>query len=215
LQDGRADEPEDRERLVKGEAPEGVFMDAIEMLTNDHNTVRELFKKFNGGGGVTGLVRRTIGSVSNRERQQALRRACTELKVHTRIEEEIFYPAVTALGDEELVKQVKEALREHAKVKQEVSRLQDARADEPGVDERMADLERDVEHHASEEENEMFPRLEELMPEKERRDLATRMRALKQRTSASKGTRSSSVKRKKPAPRRAKASGAARKRANR
>jgi hemerythrin superfamily protein len=190
-------------------------MDAIEMLTNDHNKVRELFKKFNGGGGITGLVRRAVGSVSSRERQQALQRVCTELEVHTRIEEEIFYPAVTALGDQALMEQVREALREHAKVKQEVSRLEGASADEPGVDERMADLERDVEHHASEEENEMFPRLEELMPEKERRELATRMRALKQRGSGSTRARSGSAGRKKPAPRRAKASGAARARANR
>jgi len=190
-------------------------MDAIEMLTNDHNKVRELFKKFNGGGGITGLVRRTVGSVSSREQQQALQGVCTELEVHTRIEEEVFYPAVTALGDQELGKQVKEALREHATVKQEVSRLQEARAGEPGVDERMADLERDVEHHASEEENEMFPRLEELMSEEERRQLATQMRALKQRRSGSKQAPSGSVGRKKPAPWRAKASGAARARANR
>ena len=190
-------------------------MDAIEMLTNDHNKVRELFKKFNGGGGITGLVRRTVGSVSTRERQQALKRLCLELDVHTRIEEEIFYPAVTALEDHELGNQVKEALREHARVKQEVSHLKDARADEPGVDERMADLERDVEHHATEEEKEMFPRLEKLMPEEERRDLATRMRELKQRASGSKSTRSSSVGRKTPTPRPANASGAARTKANR
>src|SRR5262245_30420373 len=200
--------------LISEGPDEGVLMDAIEMLTNDHNRVRELFKKFHGGGGITGLVRRTVGSVSTRERQQALERVCTELEVHTRIEEEIFYPAVTALDDDELGNQVKEALREHAKVKQEVSHLKNARADEPGVEERMADLERDVEHHATEEEKEMFPRLDELMPEKERRELATRMRALKQRASGSKRTRSSSVGRKMPTPRPGKASGPARTRAN-
>jgi iron-sulfur cluster repair protein YtfE (RIC family) len=190
-------------------------MDAIEMLTNDHNKVRELFKKFNGGGGITGLVRRAVGSVSGRERQQALERVCTELEMHTRIEEEVFYPAVTALRDQELVKQVKEALREHAKVKQEVSRLQGVTVEQPGIEARVATLERDVEHHATEEENEMFPRLEELMPDEQRRELATRMRAFKQIGSASKRARSGSAGRKKPAPRRAKASGAARARANR
>jgi Hemerythrin HHE cation binding domain len=147
-------------------------MDAIEMLTDDHNKVRELFKKFNGGGGITGLVRRSIGSISTGERKNALDRICEELEVHTRIEEEIFY--------RELGEQVQEALREHATVKREVSRLRGSAGDDRGAADRMADLERNVEHHATEEENEMFPRLEELMPEDERVELAARMRALKQ-----------------------------------
>lgn len=154
-------------------------MDAIELLTNDHNTVRELFAKFRGGGGLTGLVRRTIGSVSSQERRQAVDRVCKELETHTRIEEEIFYPAVRALGDAELNDQVSEALSEHSKVKGEVARLRATRGDGEDVDNRMSQLEQDVEHHASEEEREMFPRLEDLMPGEEREDLGRRMQALK------------------------------------
>jgi hemerythrin superfamily protein len=163
-------------------------MDAIEMLTNDHNKVRELFKKFNGGGGITGLVRRSIGGVSTAERKDALDRICDELEVHTRIEEDVFYPAVTALDDRELGNQVKEALREHATVKREVARLRGSAGDDSGLDDLMADLERNVEHHASEEENELFPRLEALMSEDERVELATRMRALKRGGSRSRRT---------------------------
>jgi hemerythrin superfamily protein len=155
------------------------LMDAIELLTNDHNTVRELFAKFRGGGGLTGLVRRTIGSVSSQERRQAVDRVCKELETHTRIEEEIFYPAVRALGDAELNDQVSEALSEHSKVKGEVARLRATRGDGEDVDNRMSQLEQDVEHHASEEEREMFPRLEDLMPGEEREDLGRRMQALK------------------------------------
>jgi hemerythrin superfamily protein len=165
-------------------------MDAIELLTNDHNKVRELFAKFNGGGGLTGLVRRAVGSVSPQERRRAVEQVCRELEAHTRIEEEIFYPAVRALGDPELDGQVKEALSEHDKVKREVARLRETGGSGKDVDSQMSQLEQDVEHHASEEENEMFPRLEELMPEDEREDLARQMQALKRGGSSSARARS-------------------------
>src|SRR5262245_10705740 len=159
-------------------------MDAIKLLINDHDKVRQLFRDFNGGGGLTGLVRRSVGSVTTGERRRAVRQVCKELEMHTRIEEQIFYPAVTALEDRELERQVDEALREHATVKEEVARLKAAKGDEDGLDDRMSQLEHDVEHHATEEENEMFPRLEELMSAEKREVLARRMRALKRRSAA-------------------------------
>jgi len=168
-------------------------MDAIELLTSDHNKVRELFAKFNGGGGLTGLVRRTVGSVSAQERQRSIDQVCKELETHTRIEEQIFYPAVQELDDSELDHQVREALDEHAKVKGEVARLRGMRGDDGDIDQLMTELEQNVEHHASEEENEMFPRLEELMSEAERADLGRRLQAAKRggspaRTSARTGS---------------------------
>jgi hemerythrin superfamily protein len=155
-------------------------MNAIQLLTNDHNTVRELFKKFNGGEGLAGVVRRTMGSVSPAERRTAVQEVCRELEIHTAIEEEAFYPAVRALEDRELVKMVNEALKEHEAVKREVSGLRAASGDEDELDERMAQLEKDVEHHATEEEDEMFPRLEDLMSEGQLEDLGRRLAGLKQ-----------------------------------
>jgi hemerythrin superfamily protein len=154
-------------------------MDAIEMLTKDHDKVRELFKRFNGGGGLTGIIRRTTGTIEPRERRTALAQICKELDMHTRIEERIFYPAVTKLDDGRLVELVQEALSEHAKVKQQVSHLRTRRGDEDGVVEEVQELEQCVEHHATEEEKEMFPRVRNLMPEAERKELGLRMRSLK------------------------------------
>src|SRR5262245_50959303 len=167
------------------------MMDAIEMLTNDHNKVRELFGKFNGGSGVTGMVRRTIGSVSPQEKRSAREQVCKELEMHTLLEETVFYPAVRALGDQGLEDQIGEALEEHAKVKREVARLRDARGEDDETDEQMSQLEKDVEHHASEEEREMFPRLAQLMREEEREELARRMQALKRGGGRSKHARAS------------------------
>ena len=52
-------------------------MDVIRLLTDDHNKVRELFKTFNGGGALTGAVRRMIGAVS-KERRSAVDKVCRE-----------------------------------------------------------------------------------------------------------------------------------------
>lgn len=159
-------------------------MDAIDMLTRDHDKVRELFKQWKGGGGLTGLVRRIAGTVEPRERKAALAAICQELETHTRIEEEIFYPAVRALGDPELDDQLREALSEHAKVKQQVRVLRGKSVAAKDVDGRMDRLDYDVEHHASEEEKEMFPRVEQLMPATERAEIARRMQALQKASAA-------------------------------
>src|SRR5262249_38299167 len=147
--------------------------------------VRELFRQFNGGGGLTGLVRRAVGDVSAAERRKAVDKVSAELETHTRIEEELFYPAVVALGDPELKRQVGEALREPAGVKREGARLRKTRQED--ADAQMSQLEKDVEHHATEEENEMFPRLARLMPEPERQELGRRLQALKHRRPGARG----------------------------
>ncbi|HEU4651980.1 MAG TPA: hemerythrin domain-containing protein, partial [Croceibacterium sp.] len=60
--------------------PQQEFTDAIALLKADHRTVEDLFSKFENARG--------------QERKQALaEQICTELKIHTMIEEEIFYPA--------------------------------------------------------------------------------------------------------------------------
>lgn len=121
-------------------------MDALDLLTADHNRVRGLFARFqdakdNDDTAAMGELAETIFS---------------ELKVHTEIEEEIFYPGVHAL-DEEIAEEVDEGLQEHhvADVL-----IEEAQALTPGDDEwvaKMVVLIESVEHHADEEEQEMFP----------------------------------------------------------
>lgn len=154
-------------------------MDAIEMLTKDHEKVRELFRRYNGGGGLTGLIKRTAGLVEARVQRDILARICQELAMHTKIEEAVFYPAVRALGDAQLDGLVREAIVEHAGVKAEVGELRERTGEAEKLATKVGQLEQDVEHHASEEEREMFPRLKELMPAAERVALAKQMGTLK------------------------------------
>jgi hemerythrin superfamily protein len=57
------------------------FTDGIMLLKNDHREVEELFSKFEKASGAE-------------RKQQLAEQICTELKIHTMLEEEIFYPAL-------------------------------------------------------------------------------------------------------------------------
>jgi iron-sulfur cluster repair protein YtfE (RIC family) len=155
-------------------------MDAIEMLEKDHQKVTELFRRFNGGGGLTGLVKRVTGNVSDRQRRQAADQICRELEVHTTVEEELFYPAVRALNDDRLNGMLAEAFKEHATVKQLVATIRSGTGVDSDLQSKMNELQSDVDHHVREEEHEMFPRVELLMDAPRRDRLAREMRARKQ-----------------------------------
>ena len=156
-------------------------MDAIELIMKDHDRVEELFARFKGGGGLTGLVRRVTGNVPARERRTAVEHICRELDVHTRVEEEILYPAAQATADTEVQRLVAESLAEHTRVKEHVAWLREhhAEASDEDIDARMSALEQDVQHHVSEEENDMLPRLQELLSESDLASLGRRIQARK------------------------------------
>jgi hemerythrin superfamily protein len=143
-------------------------MDATELLKRDHDTVAKLFQRFRMGRG-------------NRARRSVLEQICAELTVHAQIEEEIFYPAVRGTGDAELVEKVGEATREHAEIKAGVDALR-ARADDAdgsAVEGMVTALAESVEHHVGEEEGELFPRVADVMDERQRADLGRRLGARK------------------------------------
>ena len=158
-------------------------MDAIELLKKDHAKVTELFQRFNGGGGLTGMVRRVTGSVPERQRRQAADQVCRELDVHAQIEEEVFYPGVRALNDDKLNKMLTEAFQEHATVKRQVATIRNGIGRDPDLQEKMNELQSCVDHHVREEENEMFPRVELLMDEPRRSELGRELQARKAQAS--------------------------------
>lgn len=122
--------------------------DAIAMLIADHKKVRALFKKF----------KQLMQDEDTEERKAALaQQVCNELKVHARIEEEIFYPAVRdAIDDEDLMD---EAIVEHAGAKELIGQLEAMQPDDDLYDAKVIVLGEQIEHHATEEEEEMFPKV--------------------------------------------------------
>lgn len=110
--------------------------DAIALLKADHRTVEDLFAKF---------------EKARSDRKQALvQQICTELTVHTMIEEEIFYPACH--GEIEDEKVLDEAYVEHDGAKVLIAELLDSGPDADFYDAKVKVLSEMIKHHVKEEE---------------------------------------------------------------
>ena len=111
-------------------------MDAIAMLKADHRKVEEIFEQFE--------------KATTKSRKQALaEQACLELKVHTVIEEEIFYPACRGQIEEDLLN---EAYVEHDSAKQLINEIEAGGPEEDFYDAKVKVLSEMIEHHVEEEE---------------------------------------------------------------
>jgi hemerythrin-like domain-containing protein len=142
--------------------------DAIAVLKQDHKKVRQLLKKLESAedGG---------------HRLELLSEVENEVKVHTQIEEEIFYPAFqrSAQGEEE-EHLYYEALEEHHVVDMVLPEIKntDEESDEFGAKAKvLKDL---IEHHAEEEETEMFPKARKLMEAGELKEIGLRLQRRRQ-----------------------------------
>src|SRR5690242_10837282 len=118
-------------------------MNAIELLKADHEKVKDLFDQFEE-------------SDDQAEKKGIVAQACQELKVHSAIEEEIFYPAVReALSDDELMNEAEE---EHHEVKVIIAELERMDGTEDHYNSKFTVLAENVRHHIEEEESDMLPK---------------------------------------------------------
>jgi len=111
-------------------------MDAIALLKADHRAVEELFAQFEKASG-------------DGRKQKLAEQICLELSVHTRIEEEIFYPACDGKVEEDLLK---EAYVEHDAAKLLVAQIMAGGPDDEFYDSKVKVLQEEIEHHVQEEE---------------------------------------------------------------
>lgn len=117
--------------------------DAVSLLMRDHREVEKLFKAYE------------TAKNDDFRKQQIFRQIAMELKVHTRIEEEIFYPASRQhLNDEEIVN---EAVVEHASAKDLIAQLEGMQPGDQYYDAKVKVLQDVIDHHVEEEETEFFP----------------------------------------------------------
>lgn len=116
--------------------PNSENIDATRLLSEDHRKVEDLFEKFEKAKGLD-------------QKQKIVHEICTELNIHTRIEEEIFYPALQGKIEED---DLAEAYVEHDSAKLLVNELEEADPDEDFYDAKVLVLKEQIEHHVKEEE---------------------------------------------------------------
>jgi hemerythrin HHE cation binding domain-containing protein len=118
--------------------------DAISLLTSDHDKVKKQFKQYDK-------------LTDENEKQALAREICMELTVHTKLEEEIFYPAVRPeIKDDDLMN---EAVVEHATAKDLIAQIESMAPSDPMYDAKVTVLGEYIDHHVKEEQDEMFPKV--------------------------------------------------------
>ena len=144
-------------------SPSAPRSSAISLLEKDHKTVHKLLTQLDKAR-------------ERKRRQDLLRKVEKEIKIHTKIEEKIFYPA----------------FKEAAKTKQDNIIFFEAHAEHNLADLVLAEMKKEkidsdqfaakakvlkylVEHHAEEKENEMFPRVKKLLSNEELEALGERL----------------------------------------
>ena len=145
-------------------------MNAIQLLKDDHKKVRGLLAELE-----------STTARGTKKRTQLLSTIGRELRVHTKLEEEIFYPALREAGEKsDDEKMYFEALEEHRAAGELVlPDLEKTAPDSEKFSGRAKVLKELVEHHADEEEKEMFPRARKLLSAAELNALGAQMAARK------------------------------------
>ena len=116
---------------------------AVSMLKEDHQKVRALFQRFE--------------NADESEKEEIFNEIFRELEIHTRVEEEIFYPAMRKLESE----MIAESLEEHNIVDFILGGMKKVKTGDESYEAKFTTLKENVEHHMEEEEGEMFPKAEQ------------------------------------------------------
>jgi hypothetical protein len=116
--------------------PDAAKPDAIALLKADHRKVEELFAAFEAAKG-------------DGRKQALAEQICMELAVHTKIEEDIFYPACKGAVEDDLLR---EAYVEHDGAKVLIAEIEAGGPDDEFYEAKVKVLSEMIEHHVEEEE---------------------------------------------------------------
>jgi hemerythrin superfamily protein len=142
----------------------------ITMLKADHVKVRRLLRELN-----------ETGSRAVKERERLVREIERELKTHAQIEEELFYPTFKKVAEDSQAEHLfYEATEEHHVVDMVLPALKAANPKSPEFEAKAKVLKELVEHHAREEETQMFAKARQLMNEEQLEALGELMQQRKE-----------------------------------
>ena len=142
-------------------------MDALKMLKHDHDEVKKMLADLED---TTERAEKT--------RTEGLATLKHELEIHEAIEEEIFYPA---LKEHPKTKDLAlEGYEEHHVVDTIMGELEGVEPSDETWMAKFSGRKENLEHHISEEEDEMFPKVEQVFDDEELEDLGNRMQERKE-----------------------------------
>ncbi|MDQ2727808.1 MAG: hemerythrin domain-containing protein [Actinomycetota bacterium] len=142
-------------------------MDALSLLTADHNEVEKHFKDFE-----------KAGDRAYATKGKAVDAMIGGLSVHAVIEELIFYPAARRASTNSTA-MVLESLEEHHIVKWVLSELVDMKPTDERFDAKVTVLIENVRHHVKEEEQDLFPKIRDALSEEHLAELGEQLEAAK------------------------------------
>ncbi|HEY8572413.1 hemerythrin domain-containing protein [Phenylobacterium sp.] len=119
--------------------------EAVALLKRDHRAVEKMFREFEK-------------SKDDNQKMELAQQICMELRIHTQIEEEIFYPASREFVKDEDT--VNEAEVEHQSAKDLIAQIEKMQPSDQYFSAKVKVLKEMVEHHVEEEEKEYFPEVE-------------------------------------------------------
>src|SRR6266576_2004256 len=145
-------------------------MDALTLLEQDHQKVKKLMGE---------IEKTTERGVKTRE--QLFSNLFTELTIHEKIEEQIFYPAVKERAtSKQLEELVNESYEAHHFVDIVKAEIENTPFDSEEWAAKFKVMMENIEHHAfEEEEGKMFPKVRRAFKKDELEDMGTRMEELK------------------------------------
>jgi hemerythrin-like domain-containing protein len=143
-------------------------MDAVSLLKEDHDNVKDLIK----------LIEDTTGRAT-KQRAETFQTIVDELTVHERIEEEIFYPALRS--HEKAKELVLESYIEHGVVDDLLDEISTIETGDELWMPAFKVFRENLEHHIKEEEDELFPKTEQIFSREQLERLGEEMAALKER----------------------------------
>ena len=143
---------------------------AITMLKSDHATVKRLLRELD-----------ETSERAVKERERLVSEIEREIKTHSQLEEEVFYPAFKAVSeDTEAEDLFYEAAEEHHVVDMVLPALKAANPKSHEFGAKAKVLRDLIEHHIKEEETEMFVKARALFEEDQLRELGDLMQARKE-----------------------------------
>jgi hemerythrin superfamily protein len=148
-------------------------MHALDLLIADHNRVRGLFAQF----------KQAHENDDTDTMSTVALKIFEDLEVHTTIEEEIFYPDVHDTN-KDIAETVDEGIQEHNVAKQLIAECKQMPDDTDEWVAKMQVLIENVEHHAEEEETELFPPLRTKLAEGRLDEMGERLEARKKQLGA-------------------------------